>query len=54
MKHSPPETLLDAMRQVLKGKIYLSEPMSDRLLGKLVRPARLLAVDVSDRHAQRS
>jgi DNA-binding NarL/FixJ family response regulator len=36
MKHSPPEVLLEAMRQVLKGKIYLSEPMSDRLLGKLV------------------
>lgn len=36
MKHSPPEALLEAMRQVLKGKIYLSEPMSDRLLGKLV------------------
>jgi DNA-binding NarL/FixJ family response regulator len=36
MKHAPPEALLDAMRQVMKGKIYLSEPMSDRLLGKLV------------------
>ncbi len=36
MKHSSPEILLEAMRQVLKGKIYLSEPMSDRLLGKLV------------------
>jgi DNA-binding NarL/FixJ family response regulator len=36
MKHSAPEVLLEAMRQVLKGKIYLSEPMSDRLLGKLV------------------
>jgi len=36
MKHTAPETLLEAIRQVLKGKIYLSEPMSDRLLGKLV------------------
>ncbi len=36
MKHSSPESLLEAMRQVLKGKIYLSEPISDRLLGKLV------------------
>jgi DNA-binding NarL/FixJ family response regulator len=36
MKHAPPETLVEAIRQVLKGKIYLSEQMSDRLLGKLV------------------
>ena len=36
MKHAPPEALVEAIRQVLKGKIYLSEPMSDRLLGKLV------------------
>lgn len=36
MKQAPPETLIAAIRQILKGKIYLSEPMSDRLLGKLV------------------
>ena len=36
MKQQPPETLLDAIHQVLKGKIYLSDAMSDRLLGKLV------------------
>lgn len=37
MKQSPPETLLEAIRQVMKGKIYLSDAMSDRMLGKLVR-----------------
>jgi DNA-binding NarL/FixJ family response regulator len=36
MKQAPPESLLSAIRQILKGKIYLSEAMSDRLLGKLV------------------
>jgi DNA-binding NarL/FixJ family response regulator len=36
MKQAPPEALLSAIRQILKGKIYLSEQMSDRLLGKLV------------------
>lgn len=37
MKESPPELLLEAIRQVLKGKIYLSDPMSERLLGRIVR-----------------
>ena len=36
MKQQPPEVLLEAIKEVLKGKIYLSEQMSDRLLGKLV------------------
>ncbi|HVT89291.1 MAG TPA: response regulator transcription factor [Tepidisphaeraceae bacterium] len=36
MKQSPPESLLSAIRQVLKGKTYLSDQMSDRLLGKWV------------------
>jgi DNA-binding NarL/FixJ family response regulator len=36
MKQAPPETLISAVRQILKGKLYLSEAMSDRLLGKLV------------------
>ncbi|MBC7783554.1 MAG: response regulator transcription factor [Burkholderiales bacterium] len=36
MKQTPPETLLTAVRQVLKGKIFLSDQMSDRLLGKLI------------------
>lgn len=36
MKQHPPEVLLEAIRVVLKGKVYLSGPMSDRLLGKLV------------------
>ena len=36
MKHHPPETLIEAVRQILRGKIFLSEAMSDRLLGKLV------------------
>ncbi len=36
MKQRPPEDLLEAIKQVLKGKVYLSEEMSDRLLGKLI------------------
>lgn len=36
MKEASPETLLAAIAQVLGGKIYLSEAMSDRLLGKWV------------------
>ena len=36
MKDSDPDELLRAIREVLKGKIHLSEAMSDRLLGKLV------------------
>jgi len=36
MKQAAPELLLEAISQVLKGKIFLSEAMSDRLLGKLV------------------
>jgi DNA-binding NarL/FixJ family response regulator len=36
MKQEPPETLLEAIRTVLEGRIYLSESMNGRLLGKLV------------------
>ncbi len=36
MKQADPEVLLAAIHQILKGKIYLSEQMSERLLGKLV------------------
>lgn len=36
MKQRPPEELLAAMKQVLRGKVYLSEAMSDRLLGKMI------------------
>jgi len=36
MKQAEPEVLLAAIHQILKGKIYLSEQMSERLLGKLV------------------
>jgi DNA-binding NarL/FixJ family response regulator len=36
MKQHPPETLLEAVKQVLKGKIYMSPAMSDRMLGRLV------------------
>lgn len=47
MKQAPPEALLSAVRQVLKGKLYLSEPMSDRLLGKLVGAGASSAATVS-------
>ena len=36
MKQSSPEDLLRAIRTVLQGKVFLSDKMSDRLLGKLV------------------
>jgi DNA-binding NarL/FixJ family response regulator len=36
MKRHPPEVLLDAIRQVLDGKVYLSDQMSGRLIGRLV------------------
>jgi DNA-binding NarL/FixJ family response regulator len=36
MKQAPPEMLLAGVRQVLKGKTYLSDKMSERLLGKFV------------------
>jgi DNA-binding NarL/FixJ family response regulator len=35
MKRHPPETLLEAISYILKGKNYLSSRMSDRLIGKL-------------------
>jgi DNA-binding NarL/FixJ family response regulator len=35
-KQSPPEELLVAIHAVLDGKVYLSERMSSRLLGKMV------------------
>lgn len=47
MKQAPPETLLVAIRQVLKGKLYLSDPMSDRLLGKLVGAGTRASVTAS-------
>jgi DNA-binding NarL/FixJ family response regulator len=36
MKQAPPEALLEAIRHVLGGKTYLSDQMSERLLGKFV------------------
>jgi DNA-binding NarL/FixJ family response regulator len=47
MKQSEPEALLEAIRQILKGKIYLSGPMSDRLLGRLVRAGSTAEVTAS-------
>jgi len=36
MKQADPEVLLGAIQQVLKGKMYLSDRISEHLLGKLV------------------
>jgi DNA-binding NarL/FixJ family response regulator len=36
MKQASPEVLLEAIRHVLSGKTYLSDRMSERLLGKFV------------------
>jgi DNA-binding NarL/FixJ family response regulator len=58
MKSLPPEMLLDAIAQVSKGKIYLSDRMSDRLLGKFVGagrsalPAQPLIDKLSDRELE--
>src|SRR6185503_16123417 len=35
MKHEPPPTLLDAIRQVLAGEIYLSETMKRQMLHRI-------------------
>ncbi|HEX8339601.1 MAG TPA: response regulator transcription factor [Tepidisphaeraceae bacterium] len=47
MKQEPPEVLKNAIRTVLKGKIFLSQQMSDRLLGKLVGAGNGQAVSAS-------
>ena len=58
MKQHPPETLLEAIKQVLKGKVYLSPQMSDRMLGKLVgaggsdKPAQSPIEKLSDRELE--
>ena len=36
MKSEPPEKIIDGIRQMLAGKIVLSEPMRDRLMTRLV------------------
>lgn len=36
MKNNSPETLLEAIHQILQGQIYLSKAVADRLLGKFV------------------
>ncbi|HRK31416.1 MAG TPA: response regulator transcription factor [Tepidisphaeraceae bacterium] len=47
MKQSAPEALIEAIRAILKGKIYLSEAMSNRLLGKMVGAGGGAAVTAS-------
>jgi DNA-binding NarL/FixJ family response regulator len=41
MKQTPPETLLNAIRQVLAGEIYLSAQMTRRMMDSMVRPERM-------------
>lgn len=36
MKQTSPETLLEAVHQVLAGRVYLSKEVSERLLGKFI------------------
>ena len=38
MKQEPTDSIMQAIRKVLDGEIYLSRAMSERLLHKLVRP----------------
>jgi DNA-binding NarL/FixJ family response regulator len=38
MKQEPTACIMEAIRKVLKGEIYLSRAMNDRLLHKLVQP----------------
>lgn len=35
-KHEAPEHLITAIRRVLEGRVYLSEKMSERMLGRMV------------------
>jgi DNA-binding NarL/FixJ family response regulator len=35
MKHQATENIIDAIRQIIRGEIYLSEPMKDRLLHRV-------------------
>lgn len=57
MKQRPPEVLLQAIRHVLDGKVYLSREISDRLLGKFIgkssRPDDQSIIDrLSDRELE--
>lgn len=36
-KHEPPETLIEAIRQVMKGKVWLSERMSERVFQRVLK-----------------
>lgn len=47
MKDAPPETLVKAVREIVRGKIHLSDPMSERLLGKLVGAGSVKSISVS-------
>jgi DNA-binding NarL/FixJ family response regulator len=47
MKHERPEVLVEAIRTVLDGKIFLSPEMADRMLGKLVGVGSGTAVSAS-------
>src|SRR5437773_7626525 len=52
-KHEPPEILLKAVREVLAGRVHLSQAMSDRFLSQMVTrgsgPARTPLETLSDR-----
>lgn len=39
MKQEPTDCVMQAMRKILDGGIYLSKAMNDRLLHKMIRPA---------------
>src|SRR5262249_40575735 len=57
MKQEPPETLLQAIRQVLRGQIYLSEKVKDGIVNRIGgnRPpedANTLVQELSDRELQ--
>lgn len=47
MKDAPPETLVKAVREIVRGKIHLSDAMSERLLGKLVGAGSAKSISVS-------
>jgi len=44
MKSEPPEKIIDGIRQMLAGKIVLSEPMRDRLMSRMVGDKAATAV----------
>jgi DNA-binding NarL/FixJ family response regulator len=53
MKQEPTERVMQAIRKILSGEIYLSQAMNDRLLNKMVRPRSTHAASEMERLSDR-